>query len=235
MAYTDTVAPRFLATSIMAALDHRRRTGEGQFIDQSQMESSLHFLGPEILEAQTSGRVPRRAGNDSPTATPHDVYPCAGDDEWCAIAIETDAQWQALRRALGDPEWARAADFDTLPGRQAGRETIDRRLGEITARYEARALMDLLQAAGVPAGMVQRSSDHLEDPQLLHRRFFRRLEHSEAGEILYEGHQFRIGGYDSGPRAAAPCLGEHTMQVLQEILGYGDDDIARLAASDALR
>ena len=87
----------------MAALDHRRRTGEGQYIDQAQMESSLYFLAPELLDHQVSGRMPRRAGNDAPQAAPHDAYPCAGDDEWCAIAVETDAQWRALRQRARRP------------------------------------------------------------------------------------------------------------------------------------
>ena len=94
--------------------------------------------------------------------------------------------------------------------------------------------MDLLQASGVPAGMVQRSSDHMEDPQLAHRGFFRRMMHPEMGEVPYEGHQFRIKGYDNGPRTPAPCLGEHSIAVLQDLLGYGDEDLARLAASGAL-
>ncbi len=233
-AYTDTIAPRFLAATLMAALEHRRRTGEGQYVDQAQMESSLHFLAPELLDRQVSGRMPRRAGNESPLAAPHDAYACAGDDQWCAIAVETDAQWQALRKVLGNPEWAASPELDTLAGRLARRETIDRKLGEFTARHEPRALMDLLQAAHVPAGMVQRSSDHQQDPQLRHRKFFRPLVHAEMGEVPYEGHQFRIPGYENGPRFPAPCLGEHSIQVLQEILGFGDEDLARIAASGAL-
>ncbi|MGH7820872.1 MAG: CoA transferase, partial [Candidatus Binatia bacterium] len=234
-AYTDTIAPRFLAATLMAALDHRRRTGEGQYVDQAQMESALYFLAPETLEYQVSGRMPRRAGNESPGVAPHDAYPCAGEDEWCAIAVESDEQWRALRRALGDPEWAAAPELDTVAGRVANRDTIDRKLAELTSRHEAHALMERLQAAGVPAGMVQRSSDHLEDPQLRHRRFFRPLHHAEMGEVPYEGHQFRILGYDNGPLAPAPCLGEHSITVLQEILGLGDEDLARIAGSGALR
>ena len=233
-AYTDTIAPRFLAATLLAALDHRQRTGEGQYIDQAQMESALYFLAPELLDHQVSGRMPRRAGNDAPNAAPHDAYPCAGTDEWCAIAVETDAQWRALRQALGNPEWAAAPEFDTAVGRRAHRGSIDRKLAEFTARYEPRDLMLRLQAAGVPAGMVQRSSDLLEDPQLRHRRFFRPLQHPEMGEVPYEGHQFRIAGYDSGPRAPAPCLGEHSIQVLQDILGYSDEELARIAGSGAL-
>jgi crotonobetainyl-CoA:carnitine CoA-transferase CaiB-like acyl-CoA transferase len=233
-AYTDTIAPRFLAATLMAALDHRRRTGEGQYLDQAQMESSLYFLAPELLHHQLGGRLPRRAGNESPTDAPHDAYSCAGEDEWCAIAVETDAQWIALRRAMGDPEWAAAASLATAAGRLARRDEIGAKLAEFTRRHEPRALMDLLQASGVPAGVVQRSSDHMEDPQLAHRGFFRRMIHPEMGEVPYEGHQFRIAGYDNGPRTPAPCLGEHSIAVLQDLLGYGDEDLTRLAASGAL-
>ncbi len=233
-AYTDTIAPRFLATALIAALDHRRRTGEGQYLDQSQLESSLHFLAPELLAMQVNGRSARRAGNEAPSAAPHDAYPCAGEDQWCAIAVETDAQWRALRRALGEPAWAAAPELDTAAGRLAQRPLIDRELGAFTSRFEPRALMEVLQAAGVPAGMVQRSSDHQADPQLAHRRFFRRLAHPEMGDVPYEGHAYQIAGYDNGPRFAAPCLGEHSYQVLQEILGYGDEEIARIMASGAL-
>jgi benzylsuccinate CoA-transferase BbsF subunit len=233
-AYTDTIAPRFLAATLMAAVDHRRRTGEGQYVDQAQMESALHFLGPELLDYQASGRIPRRAGNASPADVPHDAYPCAGRDQWCAIAVETDGQWRALRKVLGDPTWATSQELDSAAGRIKHRDRIDRELAQFTSRFEPRALVDRLQAAGVPAGMVQRSSDHLEDPQLNHRRFFRRLNHPEMGEVPYEGHQFRISGHDNGPLAPAPCLGEHSIQVLQEILGMDDEELARIAASGAL-
>ena len=225
-AYTDTIAPRFLASTLIAALDHRRRTGEGQFIDQAQMESSLHFLGPELLDVQVAGTSPRRAGNYDPACAPHDTYPCAGTDQWCAIAVETDEQWRALRRVLGEPAWAADSALDSLDGRLAHVELIDRELGAFTARHEPYALMELLQAGGVPAGVAQRSSDHQSDPQLAHRAFFRHLEHPEMGVIPYEGHQFSIRGYDNGPRFAAPCLGEHTYQVLTEVLGLDDDEVA---------
>jgi crotonobetainyl-CoA:carnitine CoA-transferase CaiB-like acyl-CoA transferase len=232
-AYTDTIAPRFLATTLMAALDHRRRTGEGQYIDQAQMESALHFLGPELLEVQVSGVSARRAGNRAPFAAPHDAYPCAGVDQWCAIAVETDAQWFALRQALGEPEWAKDAALDSVAGRLERLELIDRELVAFTVRHEPRALMTLLQAAGVPAGMVQRSSDHMDDPQLAHREFFRRLEHPEMGEVPYEGHQYKIRGYDNGPLFPAPCLGEHTYQVLAEVLGLDDEELSRVLESGA--
>ena len=93
--------------------------------------------------------------------------------------------------------------------------------------------MDLLQAGNVPAGMVQRSSDHMDDPQLAHREFFRHLEHPEMGSVPYEGHQYKIRGYDNGPRLPAPCLGEHTYEVLAELLGLDDDEVTRVLSSGA--
>jgi benzylsuccinate CoA-transferase BbsF subunit len=232
-AYTDTIAPRFLTTSLLAALDHRQRTGEGQFIDQAQMESSLHFIAPQLLDVQLSGTSARRNGNHHPSHVPHDVYPCAGVDEWCAIDVENDEQWRALRRVLGEPAWAADPALDTAAGRSSHAALIDKELAGFTVRHEPRNLMDRLQAAGVPAGMVQRSSDHQTDPQLAHRSFFRRLEHPEMGEVPYEGHQYSIRGYDNGPRFPAPCLGQHTYTVLNEILGLGDGEVAAILASGA--
>jgi crotonobetainyl-CoA:carnitine CoA-transferase CaiB-like acyl-CoA transferase len=233
-AYTDTVANRFLVASILAALDHRRRTGEGQYIEQSQMESSLHFLAPEILGYQISGATAGRHGNDSPAAAPHNVYPCDGSDQWCAIAVETDEKWRSLRTIMDNPPWMQHPALASSQGRLARRAEIDGRIAEWTRPQERYALMERLQAAGVPAGAVQRSSDLLSDPQLAHRRFFRPLSHVEMGEVPYEGHQFRIRGYDSGPRFAAPCLGEHTFQALREMLGMSDEEIAESMTSGAL-
>jgi len=126
VAYTDVVSPRFFATTIMAALDRRRRTGNGERIDLSQLESSLTFLAPQLIDYQVSGRVVTRGGNRSDIYAPHAIYPCAGDDQWCAIAVESDEQWQALRRALDDPEWSRDPRFDSATGRIAAQEE-DRR------------------------------------------------------------------------------------------------------------
>lgn len=232
-AYTDTIAPRFLTTTLLAALDHRRRTGEGQYIDQAQMESALHFLAPEVLDVQVSGHNARRNGNVDPAAFPHDAYRCSGEDQWCAIAVETDRHWLNLCAALGNPDWATDPALATVPGRRAQADEVDRRLTEFTSQHDPLELMALLQEAGVPAGMVQRSSDHLRDPQLAHRRFFRPMQHNEMGEVPYEGHQYRIRGYNNGPRTPAPCLGEHTYEVLTEVLGIDADEVAEILVSGA--
>ncbi|MFQ5381601.1 MAG: CaiB/BaiF CoA transferase family protein [Dehalococcoidia bacterium] len=233
-AYTDIIAPSFLAASVAAALEHRRQTGEGQYIEQSQMESALYFLSEQLLDHQVNGAVPRRCGNDDPNMAPHGIYRCAGDDRWVAIACETDAQWEALKSKIGDPAWAADQALDGLQGRLVRRIEIDERLSEWTAGRSPEEAMEQLQAAGVPAGVVQRSSELLADPQLAHRRFFRPLVHSTMGEIPYEGHQYVIAGYESGPRFAAPCLGEHTFEILTEILEIPEAEAAELLGSGAV-
>ena len=234
MAYTDTIAPRFLAATIMAALDHRRRTGQGQHIDASQLEIALHFLAPQIMDYHVSGRMVSRDGNRSATAAPHGAYPCEGDDWWCAIAVENDGQWEALRRAMGDPDWARERRFETVQGRLDHQDEIDRNLAQWTSSRLPQQVMDLLQLKGVPAGVVQRSSDLLQDPQLAHRGFFRYMDHAEMGNIPYTGHQFRIGGYDNGPRFPAPVMGQHNEMVLRELLGMSEEEVTEATIGGAL-
>ena len=134
---------------------------------------------------------------------------------------------------MGEPVWASDPTFDSLEGRLANASQIDEELGAFTAKHEPLELMSILQAGGVPAGVVQRSSDHLVDPQLEHRNFFRPLHHPEMGEVPYEGHQYNILGYDNGPRMPAPCLGEHTYDVLTEVLGISVDEVAEILISGA--
>jgi len=234
MAYTDTIAPRFLSATLCAALDHRRRTGEGQLIDGAQLEMGLQFLAPEILAYQHSGEAATRNGNHSQTAAPHGVFACAGDEAWCAIAVEDDAQWRALCEAMGSPAWTQQPGLASAAGRQAEREAIEAQLGAWTAGQDAFALEARLIECGVPAGVVQRSSDLLRDPQYRHRGFHREHEHGEMGRVPYSGHAYRIAGYDSGPRFAAPTMGEHLHEVLHGVLGLDDDEIAEAIAGGAL-
>ena len=233
-AYTDAVSPRILAATIMAALDHRRRTGQGQYIDASQLEMSLHFLSPQIIDYGANGRGVTRNGNRSRYFAPQGAYPCAGDDRWCTIAVETEEQWEALQRAMGGPAWAQDEGLGSMQGRLDNHDTSDQHIGEWTKDQEPKALMQLLLSHGVPAGVVQRSSDLETDPQLAHRNYFRPLEHQEMGTVPYAGHQFRIRGYDSGPRFPAPVLGQHNEQVLREILGMTDDEVAEAVIAEAI-
>ena len=197
------------------------------------MESALHFQTPQLLDAQLSGRSARRNGNFDPSMAPHDSYPCAGEDQWCAIAVETADQWQRLCAAIGAAELAEEPALQTITGRQEHAGRIDAAIAVFTSKHAPLDAMIKLQAAGVPAGAVQRSSDHLQDPQLAHRNFFRRMNHPEMGEVPYEGHQYSIRGYDNGPRTPAPCLGEHSYEVLSEILELNDEDLTEVLVSGA--
>ncbi|MFL2937062.1 MAG: CaiB/BaiF CoA transferase family protein [Myxococcota bacterium] len=234
MAYTDTVAPRFTASALMAALDHARRTGEGSCIDGAQFEMGLQFLAPEILDFQAHGYSATRMGNRDRWLAPHGVYRCAGEDEWCAIAVEDTQQWQSLVGELGAPaEWA-GLDLDDLQVRQESQDALDAWITAWTSSRAPDEVATRLQAVGVPCGAVQRARDLLADPQYTHRGFHRYLTHPEMGEVPYAGHQFRIAGYESGPRSPAPCLGEHSFEVLQGLLGFSDEEIAELVACGGL-
>ena len=230
-AYTDTIAPRFVSTIIAAALERRRRTGQGCYIDLAQLEASLHFLGPEILDHQVNGRSVTRIGNRSRFAAPQGGYRCGGEDEWVAIAVETDEQWQALCTVVP------GLDADAYPAnedRLAAHDQIDAALTAWTETRAPEEAASLLQAAGVPSGKVQRSSDLGKDPQYHHRAFYREYEHGEMGTVAYAGHQYRIAGYNNGPRGPAPLLGEHSFEVLTELLGLSEDEVSAVFASGAI-
>lgn len=235
LAYTDVIAPHFIVASIVAALDHRRRTGRGQHIDAAQFEMAMQFLAPEILDAQANGYVATRMGNRKRDAAPYGIFPCAGQDQWCAIGVDTDEQWQALKTALGDPAWTADSALDTLHGRITHHDDIDAGLSEWTCNQAPSAVMDTLTSCGVPAGAVQRSRELAKDPQYLHRQFYRAFEHPVMGNVPYAGNQFRIPGYAGGPNAAAPLLGEHNQHVFGEILGLNEAEIATLIESGVVR
>ena len=234
VAYTDTIAPRFVSLLLASALDHRRRTGEGCFIDVAQIETALHFLSPEILDLQVNGHSATRLENRSRFYAPQGVYRCEGEDNWCAVAIEENADWLPLCRIIGRNDWAEDEGLATHEGRLARHDEIDAGLTEWTRQRSREDVMTTLQAGGVPAAVVQRSSDLLNDPQYEHRRFYRYMDHPEMGHIPYAGHQWKVSGYDNGPRSPAPCIGEHSFEVLGEIMGLTDEEIAEAYGSGAI-
>ena len=235
LAYTDVIAPHFIAAMIAGAIDHRRRTGEGQHIEAAQFEMALQFLAPEIIEAQSNGYNATRLGNRARDLAPQGIYPCAGEDQWCAIAIDTDEQWRTLCGILGNPEWSGNPDFNNVSGRLAAHDLIDQHLSDWTRSRTPHAIMDELTSQAVPAGAVQRSSDLSRDPQYKHRQFQKSFEHPVMGDVPYAGNQFRIPGYDAGPYSYAPLLGEHNSEVLKEMLGMSDDAIAEAIANGVIQ
>jgi benzylsuccinate CoA-transferase BbsF subunit len=234
--YTDYVVnPGHALIATLAALHYRNRTGKGQLIEVAQLESSVNVIGVALLDYTANRRVQERQGNRLPYAAPHGVYRCQGDDRWVAIAIFDDEQWQRFCQAV-DEEWVRDARFATLLGRKEHEDELDRLIEAWTARQEAEAVMEALQAAGVPAGVVQSAADLLDrDPHLHERGYYHYLEHPEAGRTAYDGPGFRLSRTPGGPRSPAPLLGQHTEQVCKRVLGLSDEEIAMLVMEGVLQ
>ena len=234
LAYTDYVAPKFIAASVLAALDHRRRTGQGQHIDLSQTEASLHFLAPALLDYAVNERSRSRDGNNSEEDVPHGVFPCEGEDSWIAIAATTEDQWHALCVTAGHPEWATDSRFALFPTRYGHREPLEALISEWTSGQRLDALEAALQAAGVPAHRVSNANDVLGDAQLKARGHFAVIEQPEVGTVTVETPRFRMSRSAFVPPQPAPTLGQHNELVLREILGMSDEEITELAIAGAL-
>jgi crotonobetainyl-CoA:carnitine CoA-transferase CaiB-like acyl-CoA transferase len=233
-AYTDTVAPRFTAAAILAALDYRRRTGQRQYIDQSQAESTLHFLAPAILDYTVNGRVQERVGNSDPAMAPHGVYPAAGEDCWIAIAVGNEQQWQALCAVMEQPDLLDDERFATQEARLAHQDALNAMVAAWTKDRAAQVAEAALQMRGVPASALQNSRELVHDPQLAHRGHLVRLAHPILGATLVEGSRFRLSRTPAKIDRAAPTLGGDNHYVLETILGYSAERIAELAIEGAL-
>ncbi|HLI26517.1 MAG TPA: CoA transferase [Chloroflexota bacterium] len=226
--YIDFIGAGYGLIAVLAALDHRRRTGQGQHIDLAQYECGLQFVIPALLDYVANGRLAERAGNRSEHCAPQGAFPCRGDDAWCTISVTSDAEWEALRRAMGDPEWARDPAYATVLGRKAHEDAIEARLAEWTRQYTPRELMALLQAAGVPAAAVNTMADLYSDPQLAARGFWQPLPHPAFGTFRYESGGFTLSETPQQPGLPSPCLGEHNEYVFRELLGLSAEEFADL-------
>ena len=229
-AYTDYVAPRISVALVLAALDHRRRTGEGQYLDYSQAEGVLHLLAPALLDERLNGRTLERNGNRDLRFAPHGIYRCAGDDRWVAIACETDAQWRDLAAIIDRPDLGGLSTAERLD-RAA---ELDELLTDWTSSRANQSVEDLLQSHGVPAHVVAASQDSWADPQLAHRGHFVSTDHTEVGPVTVEGTRFLMSRTPPDSYRAAPTLGQDTFDILTEILGYDVDRIAEIAAAEVL-
>jgi len=231
-AYTDYVSPRFAAAAMLAAVDHARRTGAGQYLDVSQAEAASHLLAPALLAQQLDGVTATRTGNADPVLTPHGILPVGadGEDRWLAIACHDDA-WPALVEVAGlDASWA---GWDNA-GRRAEEATIEAALSAWTAGQDPDELTERLQAAGVAAHTVQHSAEVVADPQLVHRRTPVQVPHPHYGQVWIENTQARWSRTQPVPDFAGPPVGHHTQEVLQRILGYNTDKIAELVIAGAI-
>ena len=224
-AYTDFLNPRFGAAAIIAALDYKRRTGRGQYLDQYQFETGSQFMAPVLMDYMVNGRVSSLSGNRLPYAAPHGVYPCKGGDRWVAIAVFTDSEWEAFSGVIGSPVWASDPKFATLAARKENEDELDLLVAEWTKDFVAEEATALMQAAGLVSGVVESTRDLFEDPQLRHRDHFRTFTHGVIGETEWDGPSFKLSKTPDS-QFAPPYLGQHNEYVYKEILGLTDDDIA---------
>ena len=230
--HPDHIAGKLLAVAVLAAFDHRRRTGEGQHIDMAQTEAAAYLIGEFYLDAALCGIEPGATGNRSEVAVPHGVYRSAGDDAWIAIAVPDDATWRALEHCAG---WPVDESLATLEARLAARDAIDARMTAWTSARPAPEAAALLQAACISAMPVMGPLDHREDPHLSERGAFVALHHPEVGEEHHVRNPIRLSQTAQRTALSAPCLGVDTERVLRAWLGLDDEEIASLVATAVCR
>ena len=219
----DAITGMQMAATTLVALFHSRRTGEGQSIDGSMMEAAAGYLGEVLLDAALGGeQIP--PGNGDLDHAPHGVYPCAGDDRWIAVAVDSDESWRRLvaisgREDLADPAFERHRD------RIADAEKLDDAIAQWTSTQHAEHLMERLQAAGIGAGVVRTTAELMACPHLEHRGWFRRTVHADVGEHRYSGHPWRMDGLLERSDLPPPRLGEHSRELLRGRLGLSEAEI----------
>ena len=229
--YSDYTAGEITVTAVMAALVHRQRTGQGQFIDISQAQATSATVPEALLDFSVNGRTEPRIGNAHPAMAPHGCYPCRGDDCWIAIAVGDDQQWLALCRVLNRPEWREDSRFIDVLGRLRHRDELDLLLGAATKDWDAHELMGRLQSVDVAAGAVLDSKDLLFDNHLRERGFFEVVSHHPSTgmpPLPYAGRPWKLLGTPAVPGKAAPIMGEDNRLVLGELLCRTEEELSAL-------
>jgi len=226
--YGDMVLPLIASTAIVSALDYRRRTGKGQYIDASMFEICIHSMSPAYLDWQANSHQPTRNGNRSSYAAPHGAFPCAGEDRWCAISVFTEDEWKAFCNVIGNPPWTEELRFATLEARKQNEDELEKLISEWTITHTAEEVMQLMQSAGVPAGVVQNARDIMEnDPQLEERNFLLPLEHPVLGVFGHPTPQYKLLKTPAQVKTS-PCFGAHTEYVCTQVLGMFDNEFVEL-------
>ena len=243
LAHGDPNAGVHAAFAVQAALFARERTGRGQLIDLSHVEAGLHHISWALMDYSFNGRVQGTLGNRHPAKAPNGVFRCADDPDppsesarrrWIAIAVGSDEQFAALARELGAPALAADPRFAGGEARFRHQDELEPLIGELTSRRRARGLMLRLQAAGVPAAELLRQEELREDPHLRARGFWQEVRHPAAGVHSYPLPAARFRDRPLGVRTPAPLLGEHNREILQGLLGVGEERYRELAAASII-
>ena len=231
--FPDWIVPVFASTAMIAALDYKRRTGRGQYIDASNVEPAIQWIAPAVLDYTANKNVQIRDGNRVPYAAPHNAYRCQGDDSWCVIAVTSETEWASFCQVIGKPELANDSMFATLLDRKRNEAQLDQVVEAWTVGFTTEEVMERMQAAGVPAGKVNSLQGVVEDPQLRHRSYFRTLHHPEIDDYEALTPSYILSRTPAELSLPFPCLGEHTEYVCRELLGMPDEEFTELLIDNA--
>jgi crotonobetainyl-CoA:carnitine CoA-transferase CaiB-like acyl-CoA transferase len=241
--FGDTHAAATNATAVLMALEYRRATGRGIFIDSAQTQGNVTIQSAFFLEHSVNGTIFRREaypeGNTRfyPPIAPHNTYRCGQeDDAWCAIAVHSEEEWAALKGAMGSPEWAEAAEFASAQARYANRSELDSHIAQWTRDKNRFELAEYLQTRGVRAGAVQNVDDRMNrDPQLSHRGTYAEFPHAEVGPRKHETVGAKLSKSPYQIKSGAPLIGQDNDYVYSKLLGFSAEEIEELKAADAIR
>ena len=226
--HPDHLVGRLGALTLLAGLIRREQSGRGSHHDVAQFETPIGLMADLFAQESLAPGSVHPAGNASSRGAPWSCLPCDGDDEWCVVNVRSNTEWQQLRKAIGDPDWTHDTNLDTAEGRIARREQIDEQLAVWTRKRGPRTVMETLQAAGVPAGIVAHPGHHLSDPQLLHRGYPKLVVQPDYEALMLEGPAFLGSDLPEVVTEPAPMLGQHTREVARELLGLSDTAIEAL-------
>ena len=236
----DYMAGAHGAFAVMAALRHRRRTGEGQLVEIPQAETASSMLAPAFMQYALNGEVPQNVGNRSIYGfAPYNTYPCRspgdgtdGGDRWISIAVTSDDEWTALRAAMGEPDWAQASDFDTAAGRVANEAALDDGVSAWTRTQDDYDLFHLLQNAGIAAAPVLEASRLFEDAHVQARGLNQpQTLHDDVGSFLFNVPFYRFSETPVGTDKPPVALGEDNEYVYKEVIGLSDAEYDALLES----
>jgi crotonobetainyl-CoA:carnitine CoA-transferase CaiB-like acyl-CoA transferase len=224
----DSISGLFGAFALLTALHHKETTGEGQHIDLSQVEALTGMLGHPILDFTRHNAKWERIGNRHPSMVPHGVYLCSRIDEWVAVSVATDSQWQKLCEAMGRDDLHSRSDLRHLEGRRACEQEVDAAVSMWTSSRRAYEVTAILQSFKVPAGAVIGGAEQLTDPQLVSRGYWQWLERPWVGKRPHPGVLAKFSETPGEVRVPAPCFGQHTEEILSGLLGLSHDRIRKL-------
>ncbi len=233
------------AIAILAALEHRANTGEGQWVDLGQLEAVTALIGPAFLDYAVNGTVPSQKGNllQSRACGPYGAYRCKDDDSgalsasdrWVAIGVTTEEEWQRFVKAIGAPAWTTEGRFATLESRYANAEAVDALVETWTRDKDAYEVMDTMGRFGVPAGVIQNAADLAHrDPQLRHLDYWWVKERANMAPNHSDAYPARLSETPPENRLPAPWLGEHNLEVLTRLLGMTEAEIEALQADEVI-